>query len=196
MIDTITGSGADVSRRPVVLTQEREASVAAERSVDRAVQLRCSGTGVLYDDQRDQGDLLAAAELTTAHTVNTTVQNGGGLVAVALIAGRIRELGLKQLPIRREGSRRAGGRTPLMVRVEARTGVSTGMSAEDRACTIPLLADPASACSDLVSPGHVLPLAAAEGGLLERFGQLDATTRGHGSGGSAICRHVVQCPGR
>ncbi|MFZ0039748.1 MAG: 3,4-dihydroxy-2-butanone-4-phosphate synthase, partial [Solirubrobacteraceae bacterium] len=70
-------------------------------------RLRDGGMVALYDDQRNQGDLLAAAELTTAQTVTTMVQRGGGLVAVALTAGRIRDLGLKQIPVKREGGRRA-----------------------------------------------------------------------------------------
>ncbi|MFZ0091109.1 MAG: 3,4-dihydroxy-2-butanone-4-phosphate synthase [Solirubrobacteraceae bacterium] len=139
-------------------------------------QLRDGGMIVLYDDQHDQGDLLAAAELTTAQTVTTMVQRGGGLVAVALPAGRIRDLGLKQIPVKREGGRRACERTPTIVSVEARIGVSTGISAEDRARTISALSDPASEGSDLVSPGHVFPLAAADGGLLERYGRLEAAT--------------------
>ncbi len=151
--------------------------MAADRGVGRAVQrLRDGEMAVLYDDQRDQGDLLTAAELTTAQTVTTMVQRGGGLVAVALTAGRIRDLGLSQIPLKREGGRRACERTPLIVSVEARAGVSTGISAEDRARTIWTLADPASARSDLVSPGHVFPLAAAHGGLLERYGRLEAAT--------------------
>lgn len=151
--------------------------MAADRGVSRAVRrLRNGGMVVLYDEQRDQGDLLAAAERTTAQTVTAMVHQGGGLVAVALTAGRIRDLGLKQIPLRREGGRRTCERTPLIVSVEARAGVSTGISAEDRARTIWALADPASAGSDLVSPGHVFPMAAADGGLLERYGRLEAAT--------------------
>jgi 3,4-dihydroxy 2-butanone 4-phosphate synthase/GTP cyclohydrolase II len=147
----------------------------AERSVERAVKhLATGGLVVLYDDHRDQGDLIAAAQLTTAATVTLMVHRGGGLVAVALTPDQSRELGLQSLPMKRDGGRRACERTPTMVSVEARHGVSTGISSADRARTIKLLAEPARAPRSLVSPGHVFPLVACEGGLLERPGRLEA----------------------
>lgn len=156
------------------MRRERQA-LDPERTVERAVQqLADGGLVVLYDDQHDQGDLIAAALLTTAEIVTVMVHRGGGLVAVALTPDRARKLSLQSLAVKRDDGRRAAGRTPTMVSVEARHGVSTGISSADRAHTIALLAEPRSAPHDLVSPGHVFPLVASDGGLLERPGRVEA----------------------
>ncbi len=146
----------------------------AEVGIRRAIeQLRKGGLVVLHDDQRDQGDLLAAAQSTTAQIVTIMVQRGGGLVSVAVTPERARDLNLQPMPVKREAGRAAGERTPSMVSVEARVGVSTGISSADRARTISALAKESTA-ADLVSPGHVFPLVAAAGGVLERPGRLEA----------------------
>ncbi|MBV9817908.1 MAG: 3,4-dihydroxy-2-butanone-4-phosphate synthase [Solirubrobacterales bacterium] len=152
---------------------------AAERKLTGAVrdalgQLRDGGLVALYDDERDEGDLIAAARLTTPAIVNTMVRRAGGLVSVALTPERAGQLALQTLPVRRSGGRRLCERTPTMVSVEARRGVSTGISAADRARTISILAEPANRADELVSPGHVFPLLAAAGGLHERCGRLEA----------------------
>jgi 3,4-dihydroxy 2-butanone 4-phosphate synthase/GTP cyclohydrolase II len=129
---------------------------------------------VVHDDLDDHGDLVAAAGLTTAAVVTTMVRAAGGLIAVALTSARARRLGLQPVPRRGARSRPDSERTPTMVSVEARNGVSTGISSADRAATARILAARHSAASDLVSPGHVFPLVAAEGGLLTRHGRLEA----------------------
>lgn len=139
-----------------------------------ARQLRAGGLVVLYDDRRDQGDLLAAAQLATEAIVNAMVRQAGGLVSVAITPERALQLSLRSLPVRRRGGRTPCQRTPSMVSVEARTGVSTGISAADRARTVSILAHRASRAYDLVSPGHVFPLVAAAGGLHERGGRREA----------------------
>ncbi len=128
---------------------------------------------MLHDHQRDQGDLMAAAQLTTSEVVTVMVLRGGGLVSVALTPERANDLNLQPMAVKRDGGRKAGGRTPSMVSVEARVGVSTGISSADRARTISTLAADSTA-ADLVSPGHVFPLVAAGGGVLERPGRLEA----------------------
>jgi 3,4-dihydroxy 2-butanone 4-phosphate synthase/GTP cyclohydrolase II len=137
-------------------------------------QLKAGGLIVLYDERRDQGDLLAAAQLTTSSIITQMVHHGGGLVCVALTPARARELGLRRLPVRRAGGSPPSERTPTMVSVEARVGVSTGISSSDRAETVGRLAGPSTGPRDLVSPGHVFPLVAAGGGLLECHGRLQA----------------------
>ncbi len=132
------------------------------------------GLVVLHDDRNDQGDLLAPGQLATAETVNTMVRRAGGLVSVVLTGHRARDLGLRPVPQRNFGARRDCERTPSMVSVEARQGVSTGISCADRARTIATLAGPRSEPRDLVSPGHIFPIVAADGGLLERYGRLEA----------------------
>jgi 3,4-dihydroxy 2-butanone 4-phosphate synthase / GTP cyclohydrolase II len=107
--------------------------------------------------------------------VAAMVRHGGGLLSVALPARRAADLQLQPLPVRRAaGARALCERTPALVTVEARLGVSTGISAADRAKTIATLAGPAAQPRDLVSPGHVFPLVASDGGLLEHYGRLEA----------------------
>ncbi len=93
---------------------------------------------------------------------------------MALTPDQARQLSLQSLAVKRDGGRLPAGRTPTMVSVEARHGVSTGISSADRAHTIALLARPRSAPRDLLSPGLVFPLVAADGGLLERPGRVEA----------------------
>jgi 3,4-dihydroxy 2-butanone 4-phosphate synthase / GTP cyclohydrolase II len=148
----------------------REASV-----MEAITALREGGLVILHDSRLDQGDLIAAAPLTTATTVTGMVRYGGGLVSVALTPRRAAELDLRPLTIRRRiGGRELCERTPTLVSVEARFGVSTGISAADRARTIATVSALCARPTDLVRPGHVFPLVAAEGGLLERYGRLEA----------------------
>jgi 3,4-dihydroxy-2-butanone 4-phosphate synthase len=109
----------------------------------------------VLDGRHDCGDLVAAAELTSAATVNAMGLHGRGFVAVAVTPGRARKLGLEWLPARNQRPRAHADRALPMVSIEARHGVSTGISASDRAKTITTVAAPASVPSDLVSPGHV-----------------------------------------
>jgi 3,4-dihydroxy 2-butanone 4-phosphate synthase / GTP cyclohydrolase II len=143
--------------------------------VDAALaQLRRGGLVVLADVRRDRGDLIAAAERTTADTVNEMSLHGRGIVAVAVTPGRARELSLEQLPVRGALGRAACDRVLPMVSVEAREGVTTGISAPDRARTLTAVAASDAEPADFVSPGHVFPVTCAEGGLLERYSRVDA----------------------
>jgi 3,4-dihydroxy-2-butanone 4-phosphate synthase len=140
------------------------AAVLAELAAGRMVVLR---------DDRDrggEGDLLLAAEHADAAAINFMAKEARGLICLALAAERADELGLA--PIGTRGKSRLGDAS--MVSIEARSGVSTGISAADRARTIAVAVDPQSGAEDLVGPGHVFPLRARPGGVLEREGRIEA----------------------
>jgi 3,4-dihydroxy 2-butanone 4-phosphate synthase/GTP cyclohydrolase II len=116
------------------------------------------------------GYLVAAAEAASAETINFMAREGRGLICLALTAERCEELGLEQIPPR-------GVAVPskeFTVSIEAREGVTTGISAADRARTIAVAVDPACGADDVCSPGHVFPLRARPGGLRERAGEAEA----------------------
>src|SRR2546422_470315 len=122
------------------------------------------------EDRENEGDLTMAAELCEPDDVAFIRKYASGVVCVPMTAERLEALDLPQMVTRNEA--RLG--TAFTVSVDAREGVSTGISAADRARTIRLLADPGTAASDLVKPGHIFPLRAREGGVLVRAGQTEA----------------------
>ncbi len=122
------------------------------------------------EDRENEGDLTMAAELCTAEDVAFIRRYASGVVCVPMTAERLAQLDLPQMVARNEA--RLG--TAFTVTVDAREGITTGISAGDRARTIQVLADPNSTAADLVKPGHVFPLQAREGGVLVRAGQTEA----------------------
>ena len=146
---------------------------------------------LLRDDceRHGEGDLLIAAEFADAAAVNFMATEARGLVCVALSTERCARLGLEQIGNR--GNQSSLGDS-AMVSIEAREGVTTGISAADRARTIAVAIDPASGPDDLVGPGHVFPLRARPGGVLERAGRTEAAveiTTGAGlRGGGVLCQ--------
>lgn len=128
---------------------------------------------VVTDDERreNEGDLIVAAEKITPAAINFMATHGRGLICVAMPMARLRELALARMPSRGAGD--AYG-TAFMESVDAASGVSTGISAADRAETVRRLVDPAFGRDDLVSPGHTFPLAACDGGVLRRAGHTEA----------------------
>jgi 3,4-dihydroxy 2-butanone 4-phosphate synthase/GTP cyclohydrolase II len=124
------------------------------------------------EDRENEGDLVIAAEFATPGAINFMAREGRGLICVALTGARLDYLGLP--PMVPPARNRSGFGTAFTVSVEARLGVTTGISAPDRARTIAALIDPASGPGDLVSPGHIFPLRARDGGVLERGGQTEA----------------------
>lgn len=136
-------------------------------------ELRGGRVVALYDARNERADLIAAAALTRAETVALMAREARGLVAVALTPERCRRLGLREMVSDAVPSTRDDRALPL-VSIEARQGVKTGISAADRARTIVTAALDAEGPGDLVSPGHVFPVAAAPGGLLERYGRIEA----------------------
>src|ERR1700744_4055767 len=127
--------------------------------------------GVCDDETREnEGDLTMAAQFITPEAINFMRKEGGGLICLALTPERCDELGLPLMAAKNESA----FKTAFTVSVEARSGVSTGISAADRARTIQVAIDPKSTAHDLVQPGHVFPLKARDGGVLERVGQTEA----------------------
>src|SRR5256885_14059687 len=120
-------------------------------------------------DRENEGDLVMAAEKATAKTVNFMATHGRGLICVPIANERAEQLGLQRMV----AQNREMYRTDFTVSVDAARGVTTGISAHDRAATIQKIADPKSAPEDLVQPGHVFPLRAKDGGVLGRAGHPD-----------------------
>ncbi|WP_054006930.1 3,4-dihydroxy-2-butanone-4-phosphate synthase [Cypionkella psychrotolerans] len=125
-----------------------------------------------HEDRENEGDLVIPAEMATAEAVNFMATHGRGLICLTLTGARIDALGLP-LMASKNSSRHE---TAFTVSIEAREGVETGISAQDRAITIAVAIDPKSAPSDLATPGHVFPLRARDGGVLVRAGHTEAAT--------------------
>jgi 3,4-dihydroxy 2-butanone 4-phosphate synthase/GTP cyclohydrolase II len=121
-------------------------------------------------DRENEGDLVIAAQFATPEAVNFMATHARGLVCLALTEERCDELGLGPMTERNE----APLGTAFTVSIEAREGVTTGISAADRSHTIQIAINPSSSPSDLVRPGHVFPLRAKPGGVLQRAGQTEA----------------------
>src|SRR5256885_6919423 len=122
------------------------------------------------EDRENEGDLTMAAQFATPEAINFMAKEGRGLICLALTPDRCEELGLDLMAAKNESP----FQTAFTVSVEARDGVTTGISAADRARTVQVAIDPSSTPGDLVQPGHVFPLKAKEGGVLERAGQTEA----------------------
>ena len=129
---------------------------------------------IVADDpnRENEADLIGAASLCTAEMVNFMAIHGRGLICSPLSAERAEELDLPQMARRNH----EGMKTAFTVSVDAAKGISTGISAADRALTIRLLADPKAHADDFVKPGHIFPLQAMPGGVLRRAGHTEAAT--------------------
>ncbi|MCI0636477.1 MAG: bifunctional 3,4-dihydroxy-2-butanone-4-phosphate synthase/GTP cyclohydrolase II [Actinobacteria bacterium] len=121
-------------------------------------------------DRENEGDLTIAAQFATPEAINFMAMHGRGLICLCLTPERCDELGLP--PMSSENKATFG--TAFTESIEAREGVTTGISAADRARTIQIAIDPARGAQDLVRPGHVFPLRARPGGVLQRQGQTEA----------------------
>ena len=121
-------------------------------------------------DRENEGDLTIAAQFATPEAVNFMTKEARGLICLCLSEDRCDELGLRQMTERNE----TPYGTAFTVSVEAREGVTTGISAPDRSRTIQVAVDPDAKPEDLVQPGHIFPLRARDGGVLSRAGQTEA----------------------
>jgi 3,4-dihydroxy 2-butanone 4-phosphate synthase / GTP cyclohydrolase II len=142
-------------------------------TVEQALEdIRAGRMVVVCDDEdrENEGDLTMAAQFATPEQINFMAKEGRGLICLALTPERCDELGLDLMAAKNESP----FETAFTVSVEAREGVTTGISAADRAHTIQVAIDPESAPRDLVQPGHVFPLKAKAGGVLQRTGQTEA----------------------
>src|SRR3990172_11894200 len=156
---------------PEPAAKRRRESVMA--TIAEAIEeLRAGRFVIIVDDEdrENEGDLAMAAEFVTPEAINFMARYARGLICFSMNGERIDELGIPMMVAR--NSSRMG--TAFTVSVEARTGVTTGISAADRAHTIKVLIDPDSTHDDLVMPGHLFPLRAREGGVLVRAGQTEA----------------------
>lgn len=123
------------------------------------------------EDRENEGDLIIPAQMATPDVINFMAKYGRGLVCLSLTQARATELKLDYM-VRHNGSR---NRTAFTASIEAREGISTGISAFDRARTIATAINPTKGADDIVSPGHVFPLIAREGGVLVRAGHTEAS---------------------
>src|SRR5665648_228580 len=142
-------------------------------SIEEALDEIKSGRMVVVvddEDRENEGDLTMAAQFVTPEAINFMAKYGRGLICLAMTTSRADKLGLH--PMARMNQSRF--ETAFTVSIEAREGVTTGISAADRARTIQVAIDPRSGPDDLVQPGHVFPLRARPGGVLERTGQTEA----------------------
>ncbi len=148
-------------------------------TINRALeQLRNGHMVILVDDEdrENEGDLVLAAEFATPEAVNFIAKHGRGLICLTLEGTRVDELRLPMMA----AVNRSPRQTAFTISIEAREGISTGISAADRAHTIRVASDPTKGANDIVSPGHIFPLRAMEGGVLVRAG--------HTEGSVDLCR--------
>jgi 3,4-dihydroxy 2-butanone 4-phosphate synthase/GTP cyclohydrolase II len=122
------------------------------------------------EDRENEGDLVIPAQMATPEAVNFMAKYGRGLICLAMTKERIGHLGLSMMA----PDNASRHQTAFTVSIEAREGVTTGISASDRARTIAVAVDPSKAAQDIVSPGHVFPLMARDGGVLVRAGHTEA----------------------
>jgi len=143
--DSIESAAADISRGRMVVVVDDE-------------------------DRENEGDLIMAAEHATARSINFMAKHGRGLICTPTTEDRLRQLGIERMVPRNKEAYK----TDFQVSVDAATGISTGISAKDRSTTIQVMADPTAIPDNLVQPGHVFPLRASPGGVLQRAGHTEA----------------------
>ena len=156
--------------RFLVANDETPVLVPIEQIIDEA---RNGRMFVLVDDEdrENEGDLIIPAQMATPDAINFMAKHGRGLICLALAQSRVDQLGLE--PMSRQNRTRMG--TAFTTSIEAREGVTTGISAADRARTVSVAIDSSKGANDIVTPGHVFPLAAKDGGVLVRAGHTEAS---------------------
>lgn len=169
----------------------------AIRKVERAIEEIQAGRMVILvddEDRENEGDLVMAADKVTPEAVNFMAKYGRGLICLSLTEDRVRQLGLPMM-VDENTSHRT---TAFTVSIEARTGVSTGISAADRAHTIQVAVARDAKPHDIVSPGHVFPLRSVKGGVLKRAGHTEGSidlARLAGSSPAAVICEVMNDDG-
>lgn len=139
---------------------------------DIVADIRLGKPVIIVDDEdrENEGDLVIAAEMATPENINFMAKDGRGLICLPMEAAMVDRLGLEQMG-RGDNTHH---RTAFTVSIEAKEGVTTGISAADRAHTIKVAIDPDTHPNDIATPGHVFPLRAREGGVLVRAGHTEA----------------------
>ena len=155
--------------RFIFTNDDAPALVPIEEIIDEA---RNGRMFILVDDEdrENEGDLIIPAQMATPDAINFMATHGRGLICLALGKARVEQLGL-ELMSRANGTRHE---TAFTVSIEAREGVTTGISAADRARTVAVAIDSSKGKDDIVTPGHVFPLIARDGGVLVRAGHTEA----------------------
>src|ERR1700730_1460912 len=146
------------------------------------------------EDRENEGDLVIPAQMATPAVINFMAKHGRGLICLALTRERVEQLKLPLMP-QQNASRL---RTAFTVSIEARQGVTTGSSAPDRARTIATAIDPSKGPEDLVTPGHIFPLMARDGGVLVRTGHTEAAvdiTKRYGLNASGVICEIMNDDG-
>lgn len=123
------------------------------------------------EDRENEGDLIIPAQMATPDAINFMAKFGRGLICLTLMQERADQLGLELM----SQNNRSRHQTAFTVSIEAREGISTGISAHDRSKTVSVAIDPTKAMQDIVSPGHIFPLVARDGGVLIRAGHTEAS---------------------
>lgn len=142
-------------------------------SIEEIVEeIRCGRMVIITDDEdrENEGDLVMAASMARAQDVNFMAMHARGLICAPITPERVQELGLQSMV----AHNREMYKTDFTVSVDAAAGITTGISAQDRAITIGVLVNPSATSDDLVMPGHVFPLQAKSGGVLRRAGHTEA----------------------
>ncbi|MGH1977525.1 3,4-dihydroxy-2-butanone-4-phosphate synthase [Rothia sp. L_38] len=169
----VSGSVAGLSVTPTGSAGGWEHRAAALDTIDRAVaEIARGGAVVVVDDEdrENEGDIIFAAEHATPELMGFTIRYTSGVICAPMSAARADALNLPPMVAVNEDAKG----TAYTVTCDARDGVTTGISAADRARTVQVLADPASSAGDLTRPGHVLPLRAVDGGVRQRPGHTEA----------------------
>lgn len=146
------------------------------------------------EDRENEGDLVIPAKFATPDAVNFMAKHGRGLICLTMSQERIDQLDLKLM----SSDNRSRHQTAFTVSIEAREGVTTGISAHDRARTIEVATDPSKGAEDIATPGHIFPLAARDGGVLVRAGHTEASVdvaRLAGAGSSGVICEIMNDDG-
>jgi len=158
----------------MVMSEHRQGQENNFSSIEDAMEdVRQGRMIVIVDDEdrENEGDLMIASEKVTPEAINFMAKYGRGLICLALTEERTRELGLSMMVEDNESA----FETPFTVSIDAREGITTGISASDRSRTIQTAINSQTGKSDLVKPGHIFPLRARAGGVLVRMGQTEAS---------------------
>jgi 3,4-dihydroxy 2-butanone 4-phosphate synthase/GTP cyclohydrolase II len=161
------------TRRQQDLLDRGVADIAFLSKIDDIVEDARNGRMfILVDDEarENEGDLVIPAQMATPEVINFMAKHGRGLICLALTRARCEKLGLKLM----SPENRSRHQTAFTASIEAREGVTTGISASDRARTVAVAIDPEKGAKDIVSPGHIFPLMARDGGVLVRAGHTEA----------------------
>ena len=156
------------------MSQPETTSEVRFATVEQALEDIAAGKMIVVvddEDRENEGDLVMAAQHVTPDAINFMTRQAGGWICLALTGERCDELGLELMAAKNESPYE----TPFTVTIEAAEGVTTGISTADQAHTIKTAVDPSKGKADIVVPGHVHPLKAKDGGVLERTGHTEAS---------------------